>query len=106
MVKCNPKIDSINTRMLQDKPPVKEPPERPGKPPVKEPGEPADHPPPPADPPVEEPPSEPYRPPVKEPPPEDPDRDSPRSTRISSPNTVIVPGKYRIQPIDDIGKLI
>jgi hypothetical protein len=61
----------------QDKPPIKEPPNRPEKPPVKEPEDPP-QPPPPSDPPVQEPPTELEEPPVKEPPPKDPDRDTPR----------------------------
>jgi len=63
---------------LQDRPPVKEPPNRPKKPPVKEPQDPPQAPPPPAEPPVKEPPNEPEEPPVKEPPPKDPDREPPR----------------------------
>lgn len=66
----------------QDRPPVKEPPNRPRKPPVEEPGKPPAPPPPRKKPPVKEPPNEPDEPPIEEPPPKDPDREPPQKPPI------------------------
>jgi len=77
MLEVEMKNHWTNEIRLQDKPPVKEPPNRPEKPPVKEPEDPPEPPVPPAEPPVKEPPNEPEESPVKEPPPKDPDREPP-----------------------------
>jgi len=70
----------IKRLRLQERPPVKPPPNEPGKPPIEEPEDPPA--PPPNRPPIQEPPNEPREPPVKEPPPKDPDREPPQKPPV------------------------
>jgi hypothetical protein len=87
----------IKRLRLQERPPIKPPPNEPKKPPIEEPEDPPEPPPPPNRPPMKEPPNEPDEPPVKEPPPKDPEREPPRKPPVRAESSTMITAKTSSQ---------